>query len=40
MIILNVGQEEVEEIDKDMYQTLTEGSKRGSDGFGSSDVKH
>ena len=40
MIILNVGQEEVEEVDKDMYETLTTGSKRGSDGFGSSDVKH
>lgn len=40
MIILNVGQEEVEEVDKDTYETLTTGSARGSAGFGSSDEKH
>lgn len=40
MIILPVGHSEVEEVDKDMYETLMNGSERGSDGFGSSDVKH
>ena len=40
MMVLNVGQEEVEELDKDIYQTLTESSKRGNSGFGSSDENH
>ena len=40
MVIVKVGQEKVEEVDKDMYETLMSGSKRGSKGFGSSDEKH
>lgn len=40
MVILNVGQSEVEEVDKDMYETIMKDSERGNKGFGSSDEKH
>lgn len=41
MVVLNVADKiDVEEIDKDMYEFLMSNSQRGSDGFGSSDIKH
>ena len=41
MLIINVDSEsEAEEVDKETYNALMNGSQRGSDGFGSSDVKH
>ena len=41
MIVLNIADmEPVEELSAEDYLKLTESSKRGSDGFGSSDEKH
>jgi dUTPase len=40
MVILPVVKTEVKEITDDEFNKMHEDSKRGSDGFGSSDVKH
>lgn len=40
MIVINVDQEDVTELTKDEYESITSTSERGAAGFGSSDEKH
>jgi len=40
MVVLPIIHSEVEEVDKDMYESLMSNSQRGAAGFGSSDEKH
>ena len=40
MVVLPMVKTEIEEVEENVYNELMSDSKRGSDGFGSSDVKH
>ena len=40
MVVLPIVKTEIEEVEDTTYNDLMSNSQRGSDGFGSSDVKH
>ena len=40
MVVLPLVKTEIETVEEEVYNTLMSDSERGSDGFGSSDVKH
>ena len=40
MVVLPLVKTEIEEVEENVYNELMSDSQRGSDGFGSSDVKH